>query len=400
MGHHRGTRAGTATHGRTRALAVAVGLIAALAVACGPPPDPSGPTFGPGHPITLGDGGVPGNASARSASTSADGVWTAFISAATNLVAGDTNGLADLFLRNNASGVVTRIATDAGDGPTMSRNGRYVGFEQVEPYGTYGVYDRLTGTTDTWSVIGDVNAPSVTDDGTRAVHGLGGTWGLSTGRCVVRDLVADTSTDCPPGGPGYGTASLLGVSGNARFAFYHWNDQSGGGTSGHFVLDVLTGDRRPVSGSFFGIGVQHVVADDGSTVLGLGFGETFPALIHDVDAGTSTLFPGAPDRNVAPIGFSPDGRYAAIATDSSLLDPDDTNDTVDVYLLDRTDDSVTRVSTSLQTGAQLTYGALYCGRGQGQVLDGGRVCILGLDEISVDGTNGGWADAYLTAPRS
>ncbi len=73
---------------------------------------------------------------------------------------------------------------------------------------------------------------------------------------------------------------------------------------------------------------------------------------------------------------------------------------VDVYLLDRSDDSVTRVSTSLQTGAQLSYGAIYCGRATGQVLDGGRVCIMGADEVSIDGANGGWLDAYLTAPRS
>ena len=385
---------------RTVCSTAAVLTLAALAVACGPPPDPSGPTFGPADPITLGNGGVPGDASAIRASVSADGVWTAFSSSATNLVAGDTNGVDDVFLRNNTTGSVIRIATGTADGPTISRNGRYIGFEVLEPYGTYGVYDRVTGTTKSWSVPGDLNAPSVTDGGEYAVHGVGGTFGLYPARCVIRDLVADTSTDCPPGGPGDGSVSLLGVSGNARFAMYHWNDQSGGGTSGYFVLDVLTGDRRPLSGTFFGIGVQHVVSDDGSTVLGLGLGSSFPAMVHDVDAGTSTPFPGEPDATVAPIGFSPDGRYAAIVTDSTLLDPDDTNGVVDVYLLDRSDDSVRRVSASLQTGAQLFYGAIYCGRGPGQVLDDGRVCIMGLDEISTERPNGGWLDGYLTPART
>lgn len=388
--------------GRIRsAQMVAIGLVlGALAVACGPPPDPIGPTFGPDDPITLGNGGVPGDASARTASVSADGVWTAFSSSATNLVAGDTNGVDDVFLRNNVTGSVIRIATGTADGPTISRNGRYIGFEQLEPYGTYGVYDRVTGTTDTWSVLGDLNAPAVSDGGEYAVHGVGGTWGLFPARCVIRDLATDTSTDCPPGGPGYGTVSLLGVSGNARHIMYHWNDQSGGGTSGYFVYDLLTGNRRPLSGTFFGIGVQHGVSDDGSTVLGIGFGSSFPAMLHDVDAGTSTPFPGAPDANVAPIGFSPDGRYVAIATDSTVLDPEDTNGVVDVYLADRSDDSVRRVSASLQTGAQLSYGAIYCGRGQGQVLDDGRVCIMGLDEISIERPNGNWVDAYLTPART
>jgi len=387
--------------GRFRSVWSVAGVLAlaVLAVACGPPPDPGGPTFTPADPITLGNGGVPGDASARAASVSADGVWTAFSSSATNLVPGDTNGVDDVFLRNNSTGSVIRIATGTADGPTISRNGRYVGFEQFEPYGTYGVYDRVTATSTIWSELGDMNAPSVTDGGEYAVLGVGGSFGLYPARCVIRDLIAGTSTDCPPGGPDYGTVSLLGVSGNARHIMYHWNDQSGGGTSGYFVYDLLTGIRRPLSGTFFGIGVQHVVSDDGSTVLGIGFGSSFPAMLHDVDAGTSTPFPGEPDANVAPIGFSPDGRYAAIATDSTLLDPDDTNGVVDVYLLDRSDDSVRRVSASLQTGAQLSYGAIYCGRGQGQVLDGGRVCIMGLDEISTEGTNGGWMDAYLTPPR-
>ena len=163
--------------GRIRsAQMVAIGLVlGALAVACGPPPDPTGPTFGPADPLTLGNGGVPGDASARTASVSADGVWTAFSSSATNLVAGDTNGVDDVFLRNNVTGSVIRIATGTADGPTISRNGRYIGFEQLEPYGTYGVYDRVTGTTDTWSVLGDLNAPAVSDDGARAVDRGGGT---------------------------------------------------------------------------------------------------------------------------------------------------------------------------------------------------------------------------------
>ena len=112
---------------RTTLLALSVVSLAALVLsACGPPPAPA-PEFDHTDPITLGDGGVPGNASASGASVSADGRWTAFRSAASNLVAGDTNGVEDTFVRDNQTGVVTRIAESTLDAPMISRNGRYVG---------------------------------------------------------------------------------------------------------------------------------------------------------------------------------------------------------------------------------------------------------------------------------
>ncbi len=46
---------------------------------------------------------------------SADGHWAAFTSAATNLVAGDTNGSLDVFLRSLQTNVTTRVSV-ASDG--------------------------------------------------------------------------------------------------------------------------------------------------------------------------------------------------------------------------------------------------------------------------------------------
>jgi Tol biopolymer transport system component len=59
-----------------------------------------------------------------------------FVSFATNLVTGDTNGVSDLFLRDRQAGTTERVdLTDAGAqadsgafGPAVSHYGRYVAF--------------------------------------------------------------------------------------------------------------------------------------------------------------------------------------------------------------------------------------------------------------------------------
>ena len=69
---------------------------------------------------------------------SADGRYVAFGSFATNLVAGDTNGQQDSFIKDTVTGVTTRVSTDsAGNQATggvgssvtaISADGRYVAF--------------------------------------------------------------------------------------------------------------------------------------------------------------------------------------------------------------------------------------------------------------------------------
>ena len=67
---------------------------------------------------------------------SADGRYVAFTSVATNLVAGDTNGRADVFVRDRQTGTTTRVSLDSGGGeadadclhPSLSADGRLVGF--------------------------------------------------------------------------------------------------------------------------------------------------------------------------------------------------------------------------------------------------------------------------------
>jgi Tol biopolymer transport system component len=87
---------------------------------------------------TSADGGQ-ADAASSSAQISADGRYVIFESAASNLVAGDTNGVADIFRKDLVTGAIERIST-AGDGTEaggasrdaqISADGRYVLFESI-----------------------------------------------------------------------------------------------------------------------------------------------------------------------------------------------------------------------------------------------------------------------------
>lgn len=102
--------------------------------------------------------GVPVSAPAISQS----GAIVAFDSTATTLVAGDTNGAADVFVRDVTAGVTTRVSVVTGGGqangdsfgPALSNDGRYVAFASTASNlvpGASGtqvyLHDRTTGTT-------------------------------------------------------------------------------------------------------------------------------------------------------------------------------------------------------------------------------------------------------------
>ncbi len=119
--------------------------------------------------VSLDSFGVPGNGSSVACSLSADGRFVAFLSAASNLVALDTNGVQDVFVRDRLSGTTARVSVDSsgvqGNGHAVqvriSADGRHVAFTSLAsnhvPSDTNGVpdvfvHDRVTGVTERVSV--------------------------------------------------------------------------------------------------------------------------------------------------------------------------------------------------------------------------------------------------------
>src|SRR5437867_4406185 len=103
---------------------------------------------------------------------SADGRFVAFVSFATNLVAGDTNGATDVFVHDRQAGTTERVSVASGGsqsngsnvGSALSADGRFVAFQSAATNlvadDTNGatdvfVHDRQTGTTERMSVASD-----------------------------------------------------------------------------------------------------------------------------------------------------------------------------------------------------------------------------------------------------
>ncbi len=132
-------------------------------------------------------------------SISFDGRYIAFASMADNLVAGDTNGAADVFLHDSTTGATTRVsvATDGAEGtsgsggPAISADGRYVAFTSSATDLVAGdtnesadvfVHDRVAGTTvrvnvatDGAQASGSGGLGSISGDGRYVVFGSNAT---------------------------------------------------------------------------------------------------------------------------------------------------------------------------------------------------------------------------------
>jgi Tol biopolymer transport system component len=87
--------------------------------------------------ISVGTAGAEADGASLDASISGDGRYVAFASHATNLVAGDTNGVEDVFVRDRVTRTTTRLSvSDQGveadadsDRPSISPDGNWVAFE-------------------------------------------------------------------------------------------------------------------------------------------------------------------------------------------------------------------------------------------------------------------------------
>ena len=138
--------------------------------------------------MSVASDGKPGNGDSFSPSISADGRFVAFVSEATNLVRGDTNGAADVFVHDRETDRTSRVsvasdgAQAAGDAfsPSISGDGRYVAFATDAGNVVPGddnrasdvfVHDNQTGRTVLVSAAGGhpsdrgSSAPSLSADG-------------------------------------------------------------------------------------------------------------------------------------------------------------------------------------------------------------------------------------------
>jgi flagellin-like hook-associated protein FlgL len=268
------------------------------------------------------------------ANFSVDGQSVVFESFAVNVVAGDTNGVIDVFLKDLQTGAVTRVSTTSAGGqatggpssnPALSSDGRFVAFG--------------SGATDL--TPGDTN-------GFRDVF--------------LKDLVtgamARISTDSSGAQAIGGGSDLPKFSPDGRFVAFESDATNlvSGDTNGQtdiFLKDLQTGEVSRVSTS-----------SSGDQSIGEG---SFNAV------------------------FSPDGRYVAFESAAANLVSGDTNGEADIFLKDLLTGVLTRVSTN-SSGGQANGGA----SSQATFSPDGR--FLGFESDAVDlvaGDTNAVADAFI-----
>jgi Tol biopolymer transport system component len=288
---------------------------------------------------------------------SASGRFVAFSSWATNLVAGDDNGVEDVFLRDRRLQQTIRVSvTSTGEEangpsyfPLLSGNGRWVFFRSLatnlvpgDRNGTEDlfVYDRLTGRT--------ARVPL----------------GWIRARANRRPIGTKH--------PGCEEWCANAVSANGRALALTVKDPARTHTYAHGGRDVYVRLRRRTIGVTAGARELADGASEASAISANGRFVAFRSFASNLVPGDTNGFPdvfvrdlatGVTERvNVSSLGFqandvtyrgmlSPDGRFVGFRTRANDLVPDDNNDALDVFVHDRLTHRTVRVSVA-SDGAQ------------------------------------------------
>ena len=250
--------------------------------------------------VSVSSSGVAANSESRRTALSGDGTQVAFGSNASNLVAGDSNSAADIFVRDRVASTTTRISLPTAGGqangwsgiPSISSDGRFVAFRSIatnldpldaDPKPDIYRHDRLSGET----VL------------------------------VSHRLVPGTH---PEG------AFQSSVSQDGRYvAFDCWDDNLVPGDVNH-TIDVYVRDMQTGTMELISVGNQGELGDDVSDTPSISWdgrfvsfssraGNWFPGNVHkyphvyvrDRVLGTTTLVSHAPSGSYGPVG----GGYEA-----------------------------------------------------------------------------------------
>jgi Tol biopolymer transport system component len=353
--------------------------------------------------VSVSSAGEQGNSDSGYPAISADGRYVAFKSAASNLVPGDTNGTWDIFVQDRLTGVTERVSVstagdegnDYSDCPAISADGRYVAFvssaSNLVAGDTNGasdifVHDRLTGVTERVSVstAGDEgndesDYPAISDDGRYVAFdsnasNLGPDDTNSSWDVFVHDRLTGATervSVSSTGEQGNDFSYYAAISADGRYIAFA-SDASNlvaGDTNGRedvFVHDVLTDATERASVSTAGeeangTSTGAAISADGryvgflSSASNLVSGDTngeWDIFVHDGLTGVTervSVSSTGEEGNTGsenPSSTSADGRYVAFPSNASNLVPDDTNGTTDVFVHDRLTGASERVSVS------------------------------------------------------
>jgi Tol biopolymer transport system component len=341
--------------------------------------------------VSVASDGSQGNGDSLVPSISADGRYVAFESHASNLVGGDDNSAADVFVHDRETGQTARVSvTSAGEqgiaeslDPSISADGRFIAFSSFASNLVNGdgnvaqdifVHDRETAQTTLVSVAtdgvqgnGDSMYPFISADGRFVAF-------FSWAETLVSDdnnfstdvFVHDRETGqtelvsvASDGTQGIAGSLLPSISADGRYvAFMSYAGNLVWGDGNHaadiFVHDRETGQTTRVSVTSEGgqtivdswypsisADGRYVAFDSASAVLVSGDSNGLADIfVHDRETGQTTRVSVASDGaqgngDSVHASISADGRYVAFHSYANTLVPGDSNNFADVFIYDR-----------------------------------------------------------------
>lgn len=421
------------------AVLVTFGLVAFNAL-------PGGASPGPTDRVSVDSGGLEGTGPSTYPDVSSGGLFASFGSTASNLVAGDTNGAADIFVRDAEAGITERVSVDSAGAEAnngsyesvISDDGRFVAFRSVAtnlvPSDTNAVsdvfvHDRQTGATERVSLTNTGGQasnssyePAISSDGryvafrSRATNLVTGD-SNATDDIFVRDRqtgtterVSVTSAGAQSNGASYEPA----ISGDGRYVVFRsvasnlvagddnavqdifWHDRQTGATERVSVTSAgiqatnnsyepaISGDGRYAA---FRSRAADLVAGDGNLRDDI--------FVHDTQTGVTKRVSvdsagNEGNGNSSYPDLSSDGRFVVFRSDGSNLVPNDTNFQGDAFVRDRRTGVTVRVSVD-SSGGEANGASDYPTLSS----DGRLVAFQSLATNLVTDDTNGLADAFI-----
>jgi len=295
---------------------------------------------------------------------SADGRFVTFVSMGNNLVPNDTNGYQDVFVRDLEVGTNILLSANAGGtgggngfsgNPVISGDGRYVVFVSragdLVANDTNGVDDIFvrqlqTGATAPVSINvdgtamgnGPSSAPAISADGryvaflSRALNLAPGSAG-SSDHVYWRDLQTGTTVAVSVNGRVVAPPSM---SGDGRYVVY-----SAIFPQQMFIWDSQT---RATIYTNTSANLSNYRISSGGTLLVFQAGSQLRA--HDLGANSEIVIGATTSSVRSDPQINGDGRYVAYVSAATNTVPNDVNGAADVFLYDRQAATVTLVSVN------------------------------------------------------
>lgn len=294
-----------------------------------------------------------GNSGFGPLAVSTDGRFVALASEASELVAGDTNGWRDIFVRDRWSGttLLASVATNgvSGNGistdATLSADGRYVAFASfasnlvagdVNSCSDVFVRDLQGGVTTVASIAtnglvngnGDSRYPVLSEDGRyvtfrSSARNLAA--GVSSGENLFqRDRQAGVTRALTTAG----VLSSAATPDGARVAFIGTNS---GGTVGAYLWNTATASRIFTNTTLYLADIT--ISPDGNSLALLSGTNPKTLRRYDLAANTNAVVALGTFPVRCGLQFSGDGRHLVFVT-STALAATDTNQRDDVYCFD------------------------------------------------------------------